>query len=403
MREMMVLSVSQVNTYIKSLMDGDRLLTNIYLRGEISNFKNHIASGHYYFSLKDEGGAIQAAMFRRANMRLKFMPENGMSVIVRGRISLYEKTGTYSIYVEEMQPDGTGALYFAYEQLKARLEKEGLFSDEFKKPLPEYPSKVAVITSETGAAVRDIMNVLSRRYPLASVVLLPVLVQGDGAARQITQAVKRCNDEQLADVMIVGRGGGSIEDLWAFNDEELARTVFASQIPVISAVGHETDFTIIDFVADMRAPTPSAAAELAVPDINAVENRLTMMKAAGKNALLRILSEKRSRLDLITDKPCMKSPMFIVREKQMYVDLLTQRMLDSYKKFLALQSGSFSVQQAKLEGLNPLSVLNRGYAVVYKDGKIISSTADVKIGDVLKIRLSDGTVCSVVKQEEESQ
>lgn len=403
MREMMVLSVSQVNTYIKSLMDGDRLLTNIYLRGEISNFKNHIASGHYYFSLKDEGGAIQAAMFRWANMRLKFMPENGMSVIVRGRISLYEKTGTYSIYVEEMQPDGTGALYFAYEQLKARLEKEGLFSDEFKKPLPEYPSKVAVITSETGAAVRDIMNVLSRRYPLASVVLLPVLVQGDGAARQITQAVKRCNDEQLADVMIVGRGGGSIEDLWAFNDEELARTVFASQIPVISAVGHETDFTIIDFVADMRAPTPSAAAELAVPDINAVENRLTMMKAAGKNALLRILSEKRSRLDLITDKPCMKSPMFIVREKQMYVDLLTQRMLDSYKKFLALQSGSFSVQQAKLEGLNPLSVLNRGYAVVYKDGKIISSTADVKIGDVLKIRLSDGTVCSVVKQEEESQ
>lgn len=403
MREMMVLSVSQVNTYIKSLMDGDRLLTNIYLRGEISNFKNHIASGHYYFSLKDEGGAIQAAMFRRANMRLKFMPENGMSVIVRGRISLYEKTGTYSIYVEEMQPDGTGALYFAYEQLKARLEKEGLFSDEFKKPLPEYPSRVAVITSETGAAVRDIMNVLSRRYPLASVVLLPVLVQGDGAARQITQAVKRCNDEQLADVMIVGRGGGSIEDLWAFNDEELARIVFASQIPVISAVGHETDFTIIDFVADMRAPTPSAAAELAVPDINAVENRLTMMKAAGKNALLRMLSEKRSRLDLITDKPCMKSPMFIVREKQMYVDLLTQRMLDSYKKFLALQSGSFSVQQAKLEGLNPLSVLNRGYAVVYKDGKIISSTADVKIGDVLKIRLSDGTVCSVVKQEEESQ
>lgn len=400
MKEMMVLSVSQVNTYLKSLMDGDPLLTNIYLRGEISNFKNHIASGHYYFSLKDSGATIQAAMFKRANMRLKFMPENGMSVIVRGRISLYEKTGNYSIYVEEMQPDGTGALYYAYEQLKAKLEKEGLFSQEFKKTIPVYPSRVAVITSETGAAVRDIMNVLSRRYPLADIVLLPVLVQGDGAAEQIADAVNRCNTEQLADVMIVGRGGGSIEDLWAFNDEKLARAVFESDIPVISAVGHETDFTIIDFVADMRAPTPSAAAELAVPDKNSIKNNLYMMNAARKNALLRLLDEKKNHIDLIMNKPCMKSPLFFVRENQMYIDLLTQKLSDSYNKSVISQKNRFEIQKTKLDGLNPLSVLSRGYAVVYKDEKIVSQVADVSAGDTLKIRLSDGTIFSVVKAEE---
>ena len=260
---MKVISVSQLNRYVKSLLEGDANLAAVYIGGEISNFTNHYKSGHLYMSLKDEGAVVKAVMFRAYASKLAFTPENGMKVIVRARVSLYEKDGAFQIYIEEMQPDGVGALQIAFEQLKKKLAAEGLFEASRKKPLPRYPARVGVITSPTGAAVRDIFNVLGRRFPLARVVFTPVLVQGEGAPAQLVAALRRFNETNAADVLIIGRGGGSIEELWAFNDETVARAVAASRIPVISAVGHETDFTICDFVADLRAPTPSAAAELA--------------------------------------------------------------------------------------------------------------------------------------------
>ena len=261
-----VLSVSQLNRYIKSIIEQDMNLQTVFVEGEISNFTNHYKTGHYYMTIKDDSSSIKAVMFRTANMRLKFMPENSMKVIIRGRVSVFERDGQYQLYIDDMQPDGTGALSLAFEQLKERLAKEGLFDSEKKKSIPAYPMRVGVVTSPTGAAIRDIINVISRRFPLAELVLCPVAVQGDYAAPQIKAAIELFNVEKAADVLIVGRGGGSVEELWAFNEEIVARAVAASEIPVISAVGHETDFTICDFAADLRAPTPSAAAELAVPD-----------------------------------------------------------------------------------------------------------------------------------------
>ena len=303
MQNTLVLSVSQLNRYIKMNFDADENLANIFISGEISNFTNHYRTGHLYFTLKDDSSAVRAVMFNSSAKRLKFMPEDGMKVIARGRVSVYEASGQYQLYVDDMQPDGVGALNLAYEQLKEKLQKEGLFSELHKKPLPPYPEKVGVITSPTGAAVRDIINVLGRRFSYAEIVFCPVLVQGDGAHLQLTDAVNLFNSERAADVIIIGRGGGSIEDLWEFNDEGLARAVYNSEIPVISAVGHETDFTICDFVADMRAPTPSAAAELAVPDANELQYALSALKnrmflnlptkccRIGVNALIRLFQK----------------------------------------------------------------------------------------------------------------
>ena len=326
MQNTLVLRVSQLNRYIKMNFDADENLANIFISGEISNFTNHYRTGHLYFTLKDDSAAVRAVMFNSSAKRLKFMPEDGMKVIARGRVSVYEASGQYQLYVDDMQPDGVGALNLAYEQLKEKLQKEGLFSEQHKKPLPPYPEKVGVITSPTGAAVRDIINVLGRRFPYAEIVFCPVLVQGDGAHLQLTDAVNMFNSERAADVIIIGRGGGSIEDLWEFNDEGLARAVYNSEIPVISAVGHETDFTICDFVADMRAPTPSAAAELAVPDANELQYALSALKNRMFLNVSSGIADRRSRLEYLTSKGALKSPDEMLSNRSQRLDTAFSNM-----------------------------------------------------------------------------
>ena len=298
-----VITVSALNQYVKTLLDANDILFDLALRGEIANFVQNARSGHCYFSLRDASASVKAVMFRGNASKLAFTPENGMKVIVRARVSLYEKDGAFQIYIEEMQPDGVGALQVAYEQLKAKLEKEGLFDPARKRPIPRYPGRVGVITSPTGAAVRDILNVLGRRFPLAQIVFVPVLVQGEGAPPQLVKAVETFNERRAADVLIIGRGGGSIEELWAFNDERVARAVAASTIPVISAVGHETDFTICDFAADLRAPTPSAAAELAVPDTRNLLGRLAQLQAISRQAVHRVRQPRSRSLQTISHRP----------------------------------------------------------------------------------------------------
>ena len=316
-----VISVSQLNRYVKSLLEGDPHLTGVYVGGEISNFTNHVRSGHFYLTLKDEGAVVKAVMFRAFASKVPFTPENGMKVIVKARVSLYDKDGSYQLYIEEMQPDGVGALQVAYEQLKAKLAAEGLFDERRKRPLPSYPSLVGVITSPTGAAVRDILNILGRRYPYAAVLFAPVLVQGEGAPAQLIDALNRfaalrqAGSKYTPDVLIIGRGGGSIEELWAFNDENVARAVAASPIPVISAVGHETDFTICDFAADLRAPTPSAAAELAVPDTRQLLGRLTQLQARLMQAADARIRQESRRLENLAARRCLKTPLFYVEER----------------------------------------------------------------------------------------
>ena len=300
MKAPLVLTIGQLNAYVKSLLDGDDNLNHVYVSAEISNFTNHYRTGHFYFSLKDENAVIRAVMFRSSAQRLKFLPQDGMRVIVRGRVSLYERDGQYQLYVDDLQPDGVGALNLAYEQLKEKLSKEGLFAPERKKTLPRYPMRVGVVTSPTGAAVRDIINVLSRRFPLAQIILQPVQVQGADAPGQIADAIRLFNEKKAADVLIVGRGGGSLEELWAFNEEEVARAVAASEIPVVSAVGHETDFTICDFAADLRAPTPSAAAELCVPDAQGELARVQMLRHSVFQLVQRRMESEQQRLDTLS-------------------------------------------------------------------------------------------------------
>ena len=373
---MAVISVSQLNRYVKTVLERDPHLGSLYIRGEISNFKNHYASGHLYLSLKDEGAVISAVMYRFAAAKLNFRPEDGMKVIVKAKVTLYEKGGSYQLLIDEMQPDGVGALQVAYEQLKAKLAEEGLFDESRKRPIPRYPSRVGVITSETGAAVQDIRNVLGRRYPMAEIVMAPVLVQGDGAAAQITAAVKEFNDRMAADVLIVGRGGGSIEDLWAFNNEALAREVAASRIPIISAVGHETDFTICDFVADLRAPTPSAAAELTVPDVNTLRQRLDHLYQ-------RVIDAGYDRIE--GGKSDLKR----------YAELFGKSGLERYFRF---KQECLKGAVAKVESLNPLAVLTRGYAVALKDGKAVTKSSQLDAGDVVEIRLSEGSATAKIQE-----
>lgn len=369
-----VLTVTQLNRYLKSIFDGDAHLANVFLTGEISNFTDHYRSGHLYFSLKDDRSVIRAVMFAQQARRLKFRPGDGMRVIARGRVSVYEQSGQYQLYVQDMQPDGLGALNLAFEQLKKRLTAEGLFDPERKKSLPKFPQSVGVVTSPTGAAVQDIRQILGRRYPLAQVVLCPVLVQGEGAAEQIAEAIRRFNRLRCADVLIVGRGGGSIEDLWAFNEEIVARAVAESEIPVISAVGHETDYTICDFAADLRAPTPSAAAELAVPDVREL---LSSVSSAG------IRMKQALSLDL----------------RRMQTDRLVERMVRQMKREVETGKMMLSQKSAALDALSPLRVLERGYAVALDPkGAALKNAADAVPGEPLTLLLSRGKLaCRVEK------
>lgn len=399
MQNTLVLSVSQLNRYIKMNFDADENLANIFISGEISNFTNHYRTGHLYFTLKDDSAAVRAVMFNSSAKRLKFMPEDGMKVIARGRVSVYEASGQYQLYVDDMQPDGVGALNLAYEQLKEKLQKEGLFSELHKKPLPPYPEKVGVITSPTGAAVRDIINVLGRRFPYAEIVFCPVLVQGEGAHLQLTDAVNLFNSERAADVIIIGRGGGSIEDLWEFNDEGLARAVYNSDIPVISAVGHETDFTICDFVADMRAPTPSAAAELAVPDANELQYALSALKNRMFLNVSSGIADRRSRLEYLTSKGALKSPDEMLSNRSQRLDTAFSKMLSSYENRIGGKKVEFISAATALSKLDPMSVLMRGFAFVSdKNGKNVYSSQSLAKGDKINVRFHDGSAVCEVKE-----
>ena len=394
-----IISVSELNEYIKMLFEYDEILRNIYIKGEISNFTNHYKTGHFYFSLKDSGGAVRAVMFRSSASKLKFMPENGMRVIVGGRVSVFPRDGQYQIYVDVMEPDGKGALYMAYEQLKAKLEKEGLFSEERKKPLPEMPKRIGIVTSPTGAAIRDMIHILGRRFPLSEIVLYPALVQGADAPASLIRGVRYFNSEKKADVLIIGRGGGSIEDLWAFNDENLVRAVAASEIPIISAVGHETDFTLCDFAADLRAPTPSAAAELAVPDME--ELKAALFQAGERIALAasRFVAKEKEKLKRLSSSRVMQNPMNLLDDKRMAL-LMTERVLQSrMESALAAKRMQFQREAAKLEALNPLSVVTRGYSAVFDErNRLIKSVQQIKEGDKISFMLTDGTVCAEVKE-----
>lgn len=401
---MRVITVTQLNRYVKSLLEGDANLAAVYISGEISNFTNHYKSGHLYMSLKDEGAVVKAVMFRGSAAKLRFEPQNGMKVIARARVSLYDRDGAYQIYIEEMQPDGVGALQVAFEQLKARLAEEGLFDERRKRPLPRYPARVGVITSPTGAAVRDILNVLGRRFPLAQVVLVPVLVQGDGAPPQLVQALERLNSAQAADVIIIGRGGGSIEELWAFNDERVARAVAASAIPVVSAVGHETDFTICDFVADLRAPTPSAAAELVVPDRQELLAFLEQRRWTLQRDVSYAIERETKRLDALKSRRCLSTPLFLVEEQGMRLDHLTRALAAAGSMAVGTADKRLAALTAKLDALSPLKVLSRGYALALQDACPLTSVSQVEPGDTLTLRLADGTLgCQVTDIETQQE
>ena len=388
-------SVSELNGYIKNLFEGDRTLSSVTVRGEISNFVNH-RSGHLYFSLKDEDGQIRAVMFRSHAARLRFLPESGMKVTVHGSVTVYPRDGSYQIYVSSMQPDGIGALYLAYEQLKSRLSAEGLFSEDHKKAIPPFPARVGVITSPTGAAVRDIINVIGRRFPLASVYLYPTLVQGEGAEEGLVRAVDYLDRSRLCDVIIIGRGGGSIEDLWAFNSEKLARRIYSADVPIISAVGHETDFTICDFVSDLRAPTPSAAAELAVPDIRELMLLVDSLSERSANALVRVAERARDRLDRLSSGVSAEAFSRYLSELGTEVELLCDSAHNCVQKKLDDLSHALAINAEKLSVLNPLSVLTRGYAVASKDDVLVKSVAQVCEGDELSVKVSDGVITAAV-------
>lgn len=390
------ITVTQLNYYVKSLLDADTKLKYVFVTGEISNLTDHYSSGHIYLSLKDEKSTVKAVMFSYSAKNLRFRPQNGMKVIVRGRVTLYEPTGMYQLYIEDMQPDGIGALTLQFEQLKEKLSKEGLFNDEHKKPLPEYPKTIAVITSPTGAALQDIRNILSRRWPYSEVRVIPSLVQGDSAPSMLSEAVRRVNAEGQADVIIIGRGGGSIEDLWAFNSEELAREIFSSKIPVISAVGHETDFTICDFVSDMRAPTPSAAAELATPDrfahIDLLRKQRQYLGVLGE----RILKERLIELEEFREVLISNDPRDVFSDKLEAFSTLSEKLRTFSENIINNYERNLKEEKLRLFALSPTDILKRGYSHVSKNGKTVSSKDDIISGDVIDITLSDGKVSATV-------
>ncbi len=389
---MNVYTVTQLNTYIRALLDESQLLKNIYISGEISNFNHYLRSGHMYFTLKDAKSQLKCVMFASNASRLRFTPEDGMSVICRGRISVYERDGVYQLYVDDMQPEGAGALSVAFEQLKQKLEQEGLFSDVFKKPLPRFPKKIGVATSNSGAAVEDIKNICNRRYPLCELVICPTVVQGAEAPKSIVRSIQRLDAMEDIDLIIVGRGGGSVEDLWAFNTEEVARAVFGCKTPVISAVGHETDFTICDFTADMRAPTPSAAAELALPDAKTLIDNLDRTQQRMVDCISYRIDAEMQRLDRLTSLPLLQNPLEFLNIQRERLIKNEQRAKNAYKNILRVQDGLISHYMDILEAFSPISVLRRGYSYVTCDGKTVKSKNDVREGASLSLAFSDGSV-----------
>ncbi len=397
MPKMSALTVSELNRYVKDLVAKDVILSGLWVKGEVSNFKSHY-SGHFYFTLKDEKSVLKCVMFRSNASSMTFMPEDGMKVIIRGYISVFERDGQYQLYAEEMQPDGIGALYIAYEKLKKKLEAEGLFDVERKRKLPYIPRSIGVVTSSTGAVIRDIINVLSRRFYNVNIKLYPVQVQGELAAGQIAAAVRRLNELDNVDVIIVGRGGGSLEDLWPFNEEIVARSIYESRIPIISAVGHETDFTICDFVADVRAPTPSAAAELAMPERSVVENRLDGLKMRLRNAINKKTSMERLSIKRLEGSVAFKQPYNRIYQNRMLLDVQKRYM----EKALAALKGEYrnrlSLLAARLDTLSPLSSLARGYCIIRseKDDTLIKSVQSVSLGERLEISLTDGKLDCIV-------
>lgn len=381
-----VATVSQINNYIKRVLDANTILNDIWIKGEISNFKLHY-SGHMYITLKDEGGVLKAVMFKFAASGLNFKPEDGMKVMARGKVAVYEAGGAYQLYIYEMIPDGVGELYVAYEQLKKRLEAEGIFAPEHKKPIPQYPEKVGVVTAATGAAVRDIINVITRRYPYAEIILYPSLVQGAGAAENICRAIEYFNETKMVDVIIAGRGGGSIEDLWAFNEEAVARAIYASDIPIISAVGHETDFTIADFAADLRAPTPSAAAEIAVPSQLELISRIMVDKNRIANAMIKRLQEEKKRLENLK----VKNPKERIQDEYIRIDNLEKQAEKNFKIKLLYEKERLGTLASKLDALSPLKVMARGYAIALDDeGNVIKNAADMESDMEFDLKLHDG-------------
>ncbi|WP_369902671.1 exodeoxyribonuclease VII large subunit [Bacillus manliponensis] len=444
--EKQYLTVTALTKYIKTKIEYDPHLQSVWLKGEISNFKCH-SRGHMYFTLKDENARIAVVMFASHNRVVKFRPEDGMKVLVKGKISVYEASGSYQIYIHDMQPDGVGNLHLAYEQLKVRLEEEGLFSQLYKQPIPAYPAKIGVITSPTGAAIRDIITTITRRYPIGKVIVFPVLVQGESAAPSIVQAIQKANEMNSIDVLIVGRGGGSIEELWAFNEEVVARAISESSIPIISAVGHETDFTIADFVADLRAPTPTAAAELAAPNILELQEKLTQRTLRLQRAMMALVKGKQDRLQALQTSYAFRYPKQLYEQKEEQLDraldglvqakeryiekkmnklqqlsfylekhhpsekiIQTKMTVERLQKQLQREMGSllkekefaFVTAAQKLETLSPLKVMMRGYGLVYnEDKKVLKSVKEVGLGDAVQIRLQDGVLdCNVWGIEE---
>lgn len=393
-----VLSVSQVNSYVKLLMDGDKNLSSIFISGEISNLKNNYSSGHLYFSLKDNKAAVKAVMFSSNASKLRFCPTDGMKVIVSGRISVYEASGQYQVYVNSMQPDGAGALAVAYEQLKTRLQTEGIFDESHKLTLPEIPTNIGVITSPTGAVIEDIKNVISRRYPLAQIILCPVLVQGELASKQLTNAVNLFNDLDNVDIIIIGRGGGSFEDLNCFNDESLVRAIYDSKIPIISAVGHETDFTLCDFVSDMRAPTPSAAAELAVPDRNRLYKDVTDTFAKIEETVKNKFFSEVQAVDGLADTVSKSEIKSLISDEKRFVTQLNRNMYSLIDHKVNIEKLNIKNIADRINSLNPINVLQHGYSFVLKNDLPIDSVSQLSQNDIISLKMSDGEVLCTVNQ-----
>ncbi len=400
--EQAIFTVGQVNQYLKARMDGDRMLSAIAVRGEISNYKRY-PSGHHYFSLKDGEGALKCVLFRSSAQRLRFQPENGMKVVARGRITVFPRDGQYQLYADSLIPDGVGELYVAFEQTKARLAQEGLFDESRKKPLPPYPERIALITSAAGAAVHDMIRILKARWPVAQVLLLPVRVQGAQAPAELAGAVRYANAHALADLIIIGRGGGSMEDLWAFNDESLARTIAASELPVISAVGHETDFTIADFVADLRAATPSNAAELAVPDWRELSQHLDQLQARMQGAVSARLTEERGRLERLSERRVMTNPAAAIEDRRLLLENWQSRLLAQMQSVTHRERNRLAALAAGLDAMSPMKVLARGYSLAQNgEGRILSSVSQVALGEEITLRLSDGRLnCTVMNKEKD--
>ena len=398
-----VLSITQLNEYIRGRMDSDPLLAQVAVRGEISNYKLY-PSGHHYFTLKDEGSALRCVMFKGNAMRLRFRPENGMKIIAMGKVSVYPRDGAYQLYCTAMTMDGVGDLYAAFEQLKKKLAAQGLFDPAHKKLLPRYPGTIGIITSSAGAAVHDMLRILRKRYPLSRVRLLPVRVQGAEAPGEIAAAIGYANHYHLADLLIVGRGGGSIEDLWAFNDEQVAYAIYHSEIPVISAVGHEPDVTISDYVADLRAATPSNAAELAVPDQDALRQSLDAMSNAMASSLNRQVKAARQHLMVLSASKALQSPTGYLEQRNQSVELLKNRLIAAQNQNITRAKQRYIAQISKLEAMSPLKVLTRGYSMVQTErGEVVRSVSQVSLGERIRVRLSDGTLSATVMKKEEGK